>query len=56
MADASQQHHATVTRRGSGYGYRCTCGQEPNQSTKQRRTAEGWAKIHEASHGKGDDE
>ncbi len=45
----TSEHHAAVTRRGSGYGFRCTCGEEPNRSSKQRKVAEGWAKSHEAS-------
>ena len=43
-------YHAKVTRRGSGWGYRCTCGEAPNQSTRQRRTAERWARLHQVEH------
>lgn len=47
---ATLVHRANVTRRGSGWGWRCSCGEEPNRSTRNRRTAEGWAKDHERAH------
>ncbi len=42
-------HDATVNRRGGGWGFRCTCGEAPNRSTRQRRIAEGWADTHVAT-------
>jgi hypothetical protein len=45
----SQVHRAQVTKRGSGYGYLCSCGDAPNRSTRRRADAERWARLHEAS-------
>lgn len=42
-------HETTVSKRGSGYGFRCTCGEAPNQSSKQRAVAEQRAAMHVAN-------
>jgi hypothetical protein len=42
------EHKTIVSKRGGGYGFRCSCGEAPNRSTRQRKVAEQWARAHEA--------
>jgi hypothetical protein len=41
-------HVTHIVRRGSGWGYQCSCGHAPNVSSKQRRVAEKRARLHKA--------
>lgn len=43
-------HTTTITRRGSGWGFRCSCGHSPNRSSRRRRDAERWADQHRRTH------
>lgn len=44
----SDEHVTRLSRRGGGWGFRCSCGESPNRSHKHRRVVEGWAARHEA--------
>ncbi len=43
------EHITQITRRGSGYGFRCSCGEQPYRSSKRRSDAERWAELHKAA-------
>lgn len=42
-------HTIQIGRRASGWGWRCSCGESPNQAWKRRADAERSAGMHEAS-------